>query len=111
MPEDLTPLWISLKTAFVATLLAASLGILVARWMLGYRGKARGVIDGVLTLPLVLPPTVVGFLLLLLLGKHSPFGQVLSQLGVTIIFTWTAAVLAATVVAFPLMYKTVLGGI
>lgn len=109
MPEDLTPLWISLKTAFVATLLAASLGILVARWMLGYRGKARGVIDGVLTLPLVLPPTVVGFLLLLLLGKHSPFGQVLSQLGVTIIFTWTAAVLAATVVAFPLMYKTVLG--
>lgn len=109
MPEDLTPLWISLKTAFVATLLAASLGILMARWMLGYRGKARGIIDGVLTLPLVLPPTVVGFLLLLLLGKHSPVGQALSQLGIVMIFTWTAAVLAATVVAFPLMYKTVLG--
>jgi len=109
MPEDLSPLWISLKTAFVATVLAAFLGILVARWMMTYRGKTRGLIDGVLTLPLVLPPTVVGFLLLLLLGKNSPVGQFLDQLGVSIIFTWTAAVIAATVVAFPLMYKTVLG--
>ena len=109
MPEDLTPLWISLKTAFVATVLAACLGILVARRMITYRGKARGLIDGILTLPLVLPPTVVGFLLLLLLGKNSPVGQFLDQLGVSIIFTWTAAVIAATVVAFPLMYKTVLG--
>jgi len=109
MPEDLTPLWISLKTAFVATVLAAFLGILVARRMMTYRGKTRGLIDGVLTLPLVLPPTVVGFLLLLLLGKNSPVGQFLDQLGVSIIFTWTAAVMAATVVAFPLMYKTVLG--
>jgi molybdate transport system permease protein len=109
MPEDLTPLWISLKTAFVATVLAAFLGILVARWMMTYRGKTRGLIDGVLTLPLVLPPTVVGFLLLLLLGKNSPVGQFLDQLGISIIFTWMAAVIAATVVAFPLMYKTVLG--
>lgn len=109
MPEDLSPLWISLKTAFVATVLASVLGILVARWMMTYRGKARGVIDGVLTLPLVLPPTVVGFLLLLLFGKNSPVGQFLDQIGISIIFTWTAAVIASTVVAFPLMYKTVLG--
>lgn len=109
MSLDLAPLWISLKTSFVATLLAAVMGILVARWMLGYRGRARGVIDGVLTLPLVLPPTVVGFLLLLLLGKTSPVGRLLDQIGLSIIFTWTAAVVAATVVAFPLMYKTVLG--
>ena len=109
MPADLTPLWISLKTALVATILAAGLGLLVARWMLSYRGWGRGLIDGVLTLPLVLPPTVVGFLLLLLLGKRSPVGQALSHLGLSIIFTWGAAVLAATVVAFPLMYKTVLG--
>ncbi|MBE9138674.1 molybdate ABC transporter permease subunit [Nodosilinea sp. LEGE 07088] len=108
MFEDLTPLWISLKTAFVATLLASLLGIVAARWMMGYRGRGRGWIDGVFTLPLVLPPTVVGFLLLLLLGKNSPLGQLLSQLGVTLIFTWTATVMAATVVAFPLMYKTVL---
>jgi molybdate transport system permease protein len=109
MPEDLTPLWISLKTAAVATLLAAFFGIIMARWMMSYRGKAKGWIDGVLTLPLVLPPTVVGFLLLLLLGKNSPVGQFLDQLGIVIIFTWAAAAIAATVVAFPLMYKTVLG--
>ena len=69
MPDDLTPLWISLKTAIASTLLAAGLGILAARWMLSYRGKRSGygLIDGLLTLPLVLPPTVVGFLLLVLL--------------------------------------------
>ncbi|MEM6425700.1 MAG: molybdate ABC transporter permease subunit, partial [Cyanobacteria bacterium P01_D01_bin.128] len=111
MPDDLTPLWISLKTAIASTLLAAGLGILAARWMLSYRGKRSGygLIDGLLTLPLVLPPTVVGFLLLVLLGKHSPLGQILDRLGVSVIFTWAAVVIAATVVAFPLMYKTVLG--
>ncbi len=109
MPADLAPLWISLRTAFTATLLAFCLGIVAARWMMAYRGKARGLIDGILTLPLVLPPTVVGFLLLLLLGKNSPVGQFLDQLGITVIFTWTATVIAATIVAFPLMYKTVLG--
>lgn len=108
MPSDLAPLWISLKTAVVATLLACLFGIAAARWMMGYRGNAKGWIDGILTLPLVLPPTVVGFLLLLLLGKNSPVGQLLNQLGITVIFTWPAAVVAATVVAFPLMYKTVL---
>ncbi|MEM9005347.1 MAG: molybdate ABC transporter permease subunit [Cyanobacteria bacterium P01_F01_bin.86] len=109
MLADLTPLWISLRTAFIATLLAFFLGIAIARWMMSYRGQARGFIDGILTLPLVLPPTVVGFLLLLLLGKNSPLGHVLNQFGITVIFTWTAAVIAATIVAFPLMYKTVLG--
>ena len=109
MPADLTPLWISLRTAFTATLLAFFLGIATARWMMSYRGKARGFIDGILTLPLVLPPTVVGFLLLLLLGKNSPVGQLLNHFGIAVIFTWTAAVMAAAIVAFPLMYKTVLG--
>jgi molybdate transport system permease protein len=108
MPDDLTPLWISLKTAVVATLFAALLGIACARWMLHYRGRSRGLIDGILTLPLVLPPTVVGFLLLLLLGRNGPIGRVLNPLGISLIFTWAAVVIAATVVAFPLMYKTVL---
>ncbi|MGB3519623.1 MAG: molybdate ABC transporter permease subunit [Elainellaceae cyanobacterium] len=108
MPNDLAPLWISLKTAFSATLLAVLLGIFCARWMLNYRGRARGLIDGILTLPLVLPPTVVGFLLLLLLGKHGPIGRAIAPFGITVIFTWAAVVIAATVVAFPLMYKTVL---
>ncbi|EDX77577.1 molybdate ABC transporter, permease protein, putative [Coleofasciculus chthonoplastes PCC 7420] len=106
--SDLSPLWISLKTAFVATIFAFLVGIAAARWMYGYRGKAKGLIDGFFTLPLVLPPTVIGFLLLLLLGRNSPVGQLLKQLGITIIFSWSATVIAATVVAFPLMYKTVL---
>jgi molybdate transport system permease protein len=108
MPADLSPLWISLKTAVVATVLAAVLGIAIARWMMSYRGKARGWIDGILTLPLVLPPTVIGFLLLLLIGKNGPVGQLLDRLGITLIFTWAATVIAATVVAFPLVYRTVL---
>ncbi|MBE9068153.1 molybdate ABC transporter permease subunit [Leptolyngbya cf. ectocarpi LEGE 11479] len=106
MPTDFSPLWISLKTALVATVLAVFLGITAARWVMGRR--TRGMIDGIFTLPLVLPPTVVGFLLLLLLGNHGPVGQLLNRAGISIIFTWIAAVMAATVVAFPLMYKTVL---
>lgn len=107
--NELSPLWISLKTAFVATLFTFFAGIAAARWMFNYQGKAKGLIDGFFTLPLVLPPTVVGFLLLLLFGKNSPTGQLLILLGIRVIFSWPATVIAATVVAFPLMYKTALG--
>ncbi len=106
---DLTPIWISLKTATTATAIAFLLGIMAARWMLNYRGKLKEVIESLLTAPLVLPPTVVGFLLLLLLGKNGFIGQILAQFGLTIIFSWYATVVASTVVAFPLMYKTALG--
>jgi molybdate ABC transporter permease protein len=109
MPPDLSPLWISLKTAMLATLINFGLGLAAAYWMLGYRGKGKALIEGVLLLPLVLPPTVAGFLLLLLLGKNSLLGQALLSFNITIVFTWYAAVVAATVVAFPLMYKTALG--
>ena len=108
MLADLSPLWISLKTALTATLLAALLGIAAARWMISDRRRAQRWIDGLFTLPLVLPPTVVGFLLLLLLGNNSPIGWLLDAMGITVLFTWAATVIAATVVAFPLMYKTVL---
>ena len=109
MDFDLSPLWISLKTAVVATGLAFIGGIGAARGMLVYRGRWQGVLDGLLTMPLILPPTVVGFVLLLLLGSNSPLGQLLEAMGITIIFSWAATVIASTVVAFPLMYKTVLG--
>ncbi len=108
MEFDLSPLWISLRTATVATIFAFFMGIAAAAWMKEYKGKARGIIDGIFTLPLVLPPTVVGFLLLLLFGINSPVGQLLMQLGIPVIFSWWATVIASTVVAFPLMYKTVL---
>ncbi|MGF1539742.1 MAG: molybdate ABC transporter permease subunit [Pleurocapsa sp.] len=106
---DLSPIWISLKTATTATVITFFLGILAARWMLNYRGKGKEVIESLLTAPLVLPPTVVGFLLLLLLGKNGFIGQILAHFGLTVIFSWYATVIASTVVAFPLMYKTALG--
>lgn len=106
---SITPVWISLKTATTATAITFFLGIMAARWMLDYQGKLKGLIEGLLTAPLVLPPTVVGFLLLLLFGRHGLFGQVLNPLGITVIFSWSATVIASTVVAFPLMYKTALG--
>jgi molybdate ABC transporter permease protein len=109
MPTDLTPLWISLKTAGLATIATCLLGTVAAYGMLGYRGRWKPLIEGVLIAPLILPPTVVGFLLLLLLGRNSPLGNLLQYVNLTIIFTWYAAVIAAFVVSFPLMYKTALG--
>lgn len=108
MVIDLAPLWISLKTALLATTLTAVVGTGAAYWMLGYRGRAKALIEAILISPLILPPTVVGFLLLLLFGQHGPLGQLLAALGINLVFTWQAAVITATVVAFPLMYKTVL---
>ena len=109
MLPDMSPLWISLKTAIIATLITFFLGIIAAYWMLGYRGKWKSLIEGIFVCPLILPPTVVGFLLLLLFGRNGPIGQLLSSLNFSIVFTWYGAVIAATVVAFPLMYKTALG--
>jgi molybdate ABC transporter permease protein len=109
MPDDLSPLWISLRTSAAATVLAFVAGIAAARLVNGYRGRARGLLDGVLILPLVLPPTVVGFFLLLLVGRRSWIGQALAQAGIAIAFSWPGTVIAAAVVAFPLMYRTTLG--
>ncbi len=106
---DLSPLWISLKVAGLATVVAFFSGIAAAYWMLGYRGPGKSLIEGVLVTPLVLPPTVVGFVLLLLLGRSGPLGQFFQALGFRVIFTWYGAVIAAAVVAFPLMYRTTLG--
>lgn len=107
MSFDLSPLWISLKTAAVSTLVTFLLGILAAWFAANSKSRFKGLLDGIFTLPLVLPPTVLGFFLLLLFGKNGPIGRILFTLGTTVIFTWPAAVISATVVAFPLMYKTV----
>ena len=109
MNMDLSPLWISLKTALSATVLTFFFGIVTAWLVTSYRGKIKWIIDGLMTLPMVLPPTVVGFFLLILFGRKGPMGRFLYTLGIQIIFTWWAAVLAAAVVAFPLMYKTARG--
>lgn len=105
----LSPIWISLKTVLTATAITFFLGIAAARWMAGYEGKLRSVIDGVFILPLVLPPTVVGLGLLMLFGIHGPIGKLLLLIGTTVIFSWPATVITATAVAFPLMYMTARG--
>ncbi|MEO1402743.1 MAG: molybdate ABC transporter permease subunit, partial [Cyanobacteria bacterium J06635_1] len=105
---DLSPLWISLRIATIATVVTFFLGIVAAYLMQRYRGRWRSLLEGVLLAPMVLPPTVLGFLLLLLLGKNGPLGFLLSNAGISVVFTWYAAVMTATVVAFPLMYKTTL---
>ncbi|MBK1986563.1 molybdate ABC transporter permease subunit [Sphaerospermopsis aphanizomenoides BCCUSP55] len=109
MPQDLSPLWISLKTSFLATFITFFLGITAAYWMLGYRGKGKSIIEGIFVAPLILPPTVVGFLLLLLFGKNGLVGKLMEPFNFTVVFTWYGAAIAATVVSFPLMYKTSLG--
>lgn len=103
---DLSPFFISLKVAITATVITVFAGILAARYVMKIR-RFKGLVDGLFTLPMVLPPTVVGFFLLVLLGKNSTLGQLLLQLNIKVIFTWLGAVIASTVVAFPLMYRTV----
>jgi molybdate ABC transporter permease protein len=109
MPLDLSPLWISLKTSLFATSITFFLGITTAYWMLGYSGKGKSLIEGIFIVPLILPPTVVGFLLLLFFGKNGPVGKLMQAFDFTIVFTWYGAAIAATVVSFPLMYKAALG--
>ena len=105
---DLSPLWISLKVALPATIFTFVLGICAARTVVKLK-HGQAVLDGLFTLPLVLPPTVVGFFLLLAFGKNSLVGQFFSQFGFSFIFSWQGAVIASTVVSFPLMYRTVRG--
>jgi molybdate transport system permease protein len=84
------------------------LGVLAA-WLTVKLKRGKGIVDGLFTLPLVLPPTMVGFFLLLIFGKNGFIGQLLNSIGAPVVFTWTGAVIASTVVAFPLMYRTVRG--
>lgn len=104
---NFSPLWLSFKTATIATLIVFILGVFLAR-MIGrsdFRGK--GVIEAIILLPLVLPPTVVGFGLLYLFGKNGFIGKFLLHVfDFQIVFTWYAVIIAAVVVAFPLMYQS-----
>jgi molybdate transport system permease protein len=105
----LAPLWISIKTVMLATVITFILGLVAARWMARYSGKFGRLLDALFILPLVLPPTVIGLGLLLLFGKHGPLGQFLSLLGTPVVFSWPATVISAVVMAFPLMYMTARG--
>ena len=111
MTFDLSPILISLETALTATAIVLVLGLAAAGWRAGRRSRAWELLDGLLLLPLVLPPSVVGFFLVVLFGRYGPLGRLLWRLGVTIVFSWPATVIAAAVVAFPLMYLTLCGAL
>ena len=107
---DWFPLWNSLRVAAISTVLIFSLGIAAAYYIAKLPKLVKGVLDVVLTLPLVLPPTVVGYLLLRLLGPRRIIGAwALEQFGVRLVMVWWSAIFAAVVVAFPLMYRTARG--
>lgn len=104
---DYFPIFLSLRVATLSTVLAGLFGIGLA-WLLTHRRfPGRTLLESVVILPLVLPPTVVGFYLLLLLGHSGPFGKALEAAGLEVIFTWRAAVIAATVASLPLVVKAV----
>jgi len=107
MPNlDLFPLWLSLRVAGVATLLTIAMGLPLAWLLARVRFRGRELLSAVITLPLVLPPTVLGYYLLLALGKQGPIGRFLEgNLGLTLVFTWYAAVVASTVVSLPLLVR------
>jgi molybdate transport system permease protein len=102
-----SPVKLSLEIASVSIVIVIVLGLLMGKVMANKTFKGKAVIETILLLPLVLPPTVVGFLLIVVFGRNSPIGELIEWLfNQPIIFTWWAAVIASTIVAFPLMYQS-----
>lgn len=106
---DWFPLFNSLRIAALASAIVFFLGIGCARLVARLPRAVKGILDVILTLPLVLPPTVCGYFLLMLVGVKRPLGALLNQAGIRFVMTWYGGVLAAVVVAFPLMYRTARG--
>lgn len=108
---DISPILISIKTAVVSIIITFFLGILAARAVIGLNNeKSKMIWDGILTMPMVLPPTVAGFFLLLIFGVNGPVGKLfIDYFDIKIAFSWTATVIAAAVISFPLMYRSAKG--
>ena len=104
-PEEWQAVALSLKVAFWATLVSLPPGLLVAFALARWRFPGRQVLNGIVHLPLILPPVVTGYLLLLTFGTQGPVGSLLKPLGIVFAFRWTGAVLAAAIMAFPLMVR------
>ena len=106
---DYSPLWVTLKTCGVAIVLGVFLGLAAAYFTLRISQRAQSIFDTIFTIPMVLPPTVCGFLLLMALGRNTALGQFFQDVGFPLVFSWQATVIAAVVVAFPLMYRSARG--
>lgn len=106
---DWYPLWNSLRIAAASCVTVFFVGIFAAYYVAKLPRWVKGILDVVFTLPMVLPPTVCGYFLLLIFGVKRPIGMFLSELGVQVVMTWYGGILASAVVAFPLMYRTARG--
>lgn len=103
---NLFPLWNSLRIAAIASIIVFFLGIFLAYFVKKCPRVLKGILDVILVLPLVLPPTVVGYILILIVGPLHPVGQFLQTLGITFFMDWKGGILASVIVSFPLMYRT-----
>lgn len=107
MADAWIPLGLTLKVAGWATLLNLIFGVALGYLLARTRFPGRDLLDAILTLPMVMPPTVMGYYLLVLVGRNGPVGEwLMSTFGINLIFTWQGAVLAAAIVAFPLTFKS-----
>lgn len=106
---DLYPLFNSIRIALISCIIVFFTGIFTAYYIAKLPKAVKGILDVLLTLPMVLPPTVCGYFLLVLLGPKRPLGIFLAQFGIQFAMTWYGAIIASAVVAFPLMYRTARG--
>lgn len=106
-PDEWQAVALSLKVAFWAMALSLPLGIFTAYALARWHFPGKALVNGLVHLPLILPPVVTGYILLVVFGINGPLGALLSQLGITLAFRWTGAVLAAAIMAFPLMVRAI----
>src|SRR5205085_8059945 len=106
-PDEWTAIALSLKVAFWATVLSIPLGVAIAYLLARKSFWGKALLDGLVLLPLVLPPVVTGYFLLILFGRKGPLGALLAQLGIVLAFRWTGAVLSCGIMAFPLMVRAI----
>ncbi|KUK83128.1 MAG: ABC-type molybdate transport system, permease component [Pelotomaculum thermopropionicum] len=104
--SDWSPVIISLRVAFITLIIVTCLGLPLSRLLARMEFCGKEILDALITLPMVLPPSVIGYGLLMLVGRNGPLGKLLAGAGLSVVFTWWAAVLASTVVAFPLLYQS-----
>ncbi|WP_436944740.1 molybdate ABC transporter permease subunit [Staphylococcus xylosus] len=109
--QDMTPFWISLKVALISTIIVTFMGILISKWLYKCHGIIARILESIIVLPIVLPPTVMGFILLIVFSPQSYVGAFFKDiLNMPVVFTLTGAVIASVIVSFPLMYQHTVQG-
>lgn len=108
---DITPFWISLKVAVISTIIVTLIGVVISKWLYRRHGIIARILESIIVLPIVLPPTVMGFILLIVFSPRSYIGAFFANvLHLPVVFTLTGAVIASVIVSFPLMYQHTVQG-